>query len=121
MIAWMYLNHMSFCLNCLHFSSEVDCMYMHMWVFSIQMSDYTGQRGNSALVYLIFLATASFCSLTYPWGLTPSIVLKEVVKKSEQAGPHHSTGRMVVPLSRPLLHHEKMVSCLTAPYLSPGN
>ena len=24
MIAWIYLNHMSLCLNCLHFSSDVD-------------------------------------------------------------------------------------------------
>ena len=86
-----YLNHMSFCSNCLHFSSEVDCMYMHMWVFSLQMSDYTGQRGNSALVYLIFLTTARYCSLAHPWGLPPSIVPMEVVKKkSEQAGPYPS-------------------------------
>ena len=26
MVAWIYLNHMSFCLNCLHFSSDVDCI-----------------------------------------------------------------------------------------------
>ena len=57
------------------------------------MSDYTGQRGNSALILLIFLATARYCSLAHPWGLPPSRVLTEVVKKSEQAGPHPSTGK----------------------------
>ena len=86
-----------------------------MWVFSLQMSDYTGQRGNTALVHLIFLATARYCSLAHPRGLPLSIVLMGVVKKTEQAGPHHSTGRMVVSLCRPLLHYEKMVSCLMAP------
>ena len=83
------------------------------------MSDYTGQRGNSALVHLIslYIATARYCSLAHPGGLPPSIVLMEVVrKKSEQAGPHHSTGRIVVSLCRPLLHYEKRVSCLIAPY-----
>ena len=65
MVAWIYLNHMSFCLNCLHFSSDVD---FHMWVFSLQMSDYTGQRGDLALVRLIVLANARYCSLAHPWG-----------------------------------------------------
>ena len=26
MVAWIYLNHMSFCLKCLHFRSDVDCI-----------------------------------------------------------------------------------------------
>ena len=45
------------------------------------MSDYTGQRGNLALVRLIFLANTRYCALAHPWGLPPSIVLMEVVQK----------------------------------------
>ena len=48
-------------------------------------------------------------------GVPPSIVLMEVVQNSEQAGPHHSTERMVASLYRPLLPYEKIVSCLIAP------
>ena len=36
-VAWIYLNHMSFCLNFLHFSSDVDCIceyFLFKWVIT---------------------------------------------------------------------------------------
>ena len=114
MVAWIYLNHMSFCLKCLHFRSDVDCICdysLFKWVI-------TRVSVETRLLSILYLFSNRALLLTCSSrGVTPKYSTNgSGPKKSEQAGPHHSTGRIVVSLCRPLLHYEKRVSCLIAPY-----